>query len=140
MHKKWNGYFTVEASFILPLVLFLYLLIILSALFLYCRCVISQNSFLLGMRAERFSEESGGCGEVIYGMEEAAGWQAQSYVEERMLRLRRFYPCFPTTEEIYEENRAKVAVRAIQKGSGKMMEKELYKTNPIKIIREGRRG
>ena len=56
MHKKWKGYFTVEASFILPLVLFLYLLIILAALFLYCRCMISQDNFLLGMRGERFSE------------------------------------------------------------------------------------
>ena len=140
MRKKWNGYFTVEASFILPLVLFLYLLIILSALFLYCRCVISQNNFLLGLRAERFSEEGGGGAEVIYGKEKVESWSAESYVREKMPGLRQVYPYFPTTEEVYEESREKTIVWAAQKGSGKIIKKELYKINPIEIIRERRKG
>lgn len=43
MDKKYRGYLTVEAAFIMPVILFLYLLIILTALFLYCRCAISQG-------------------------------------------------------------------------------------------------
>lgn len=140
MHKKWKGYFTVEASFILPLVLLLYLLIILAALFLYCRCMISQDNFLLGMRGERFSEGGAGYGEVIYGTAEADNWPAKGYVEERMLRRREYYPYFSTTEGAFEEEGEKVAVWAMQRGSGKSIRKELYKINPIKIIREGRKS
>lgn len=62
MRKKCNGYFTIEAAFILPIVLFIYLVIILSAMFLYCRCVISQDEFLLSMRGGRLT-----LGEEKYG-------------------------------------------------------------------------
>ena len=140
MHKKWKGYFTVEASFILPLVLFLYLLIILAALFLYCRCMISQDNFLLGMRGERFSEGKTGYGEVIYGTAEADHWRAEEYVEERMLGRRKYYPYFGTTEGRFEEVGEKVMVRAVQRGSAKSIQKELYKVNPIEIVRERRKG
>lgn len=140
MCKKWKGYFTVEASFVLPLVLFLYLLIILSALFLYCRCAISQDNFLLGMRAGRFTEERNGCGEVIYGMVKNSNWPAKAYVEERILSRKEYYPFFPGTEGAFEEEEGKVSVWVMQKGAGKIIKKDFYKINPIEIIREGRRS
>ncbi|MCM1135178.1 MAG: hypothetical protein NC400_06335 [Clostridium sp.] len=140
MHKKWKGYFTVEASFILPIILFLYLLIILAALFLYCRCAISQDDFLLGMRAERFTGEENGCGEVIYGLKDAGAWPAESYVKERVAGRRGYYPFFPTTEGDCRVQAERIVVRTLQKASGKPIIKELYKTNPVGIIREGRKG
>ena len=70
MCKKWKGYLSLEASMILPIVLFLYFLIILAALYLYCRCAISQDTFLLCVRAERFTYGENNYGEVIYGEEE----------------------------------------------------------------------
>ncbi len=41
MGKRFKGYCSIEASLVMPMVLFLYLLIILSALFLYCAGAIS---------------------------------------------------------------------------------------------------
>lgn len=58
MNKNWNGYMTVEASFLMPMVLFLYLLIILCGFFLYNRCIISQDNYLLAFRGSRFTEAS----------------------------------------------------------------------------------
>lgn len=72
MRKKCNGYFTIEAAFILPIVLFIYLVIILSAMFLYCRCVISQDEFLLSMRGGRLTLGEEKYGEAIYGSEAEA--------------------------------------------------------------------
>ena len=138
MHKKCKGYFTVEASFIMPIVLVLYLLIILSALFLYCRCAISQDNFLLAMRAERFTWGEENYGEVIYGLEENELWQAQEYVEERMNRRNAFYPFFPTEarECIVEEDR--ILVQAGQRGSKDFIIKITQRWNPVRIIREWR--
>ncbi|MDE7404565.1 MAG: hypothetical protein K2M81_05600 [Lachnospiraceae bacterium] len=138
MHKKCKGYFTVEASFIMPIVLVLYMLIILSALFLYCRCAISQDNFLLAMRAERFTWGEENYGEVIYGLEENELWQAQEYVEERMDRRKTFYPFFPTEarECIVEEDR--ILVQAGQRGSKDFIIKITQRWNPVRIIREWR--
>lgn len=139
MHRKWKGYFTVEASFILPLVLFLYLMIILSALFLYCRCAISQDNFLLGMRAERFTGAEDENGEVIYGRKAADSWQTAVYVEERMDRKREYYPFFTTVKGGYAENEESIVIWVQQKSPGEEVVKELYKINPVEIIRERRK-
>ncbi|MDE6202091.1 MAG: pilus assembly protein, partial [Lachnospiraceae bacterium] len=80
MDKKWKGYFTIEAALIMPLILFLYVIIILTALFLYCRCAISQDNFLLGMRAAGFSYGEDNYGEIIYGEYENNPWTPDSYV------------------------------------------------------------
>ena len=66
-NKKVNGYLTVEASFVMPIVLFLYLLVILLAFFLYNRCVISQDLYILALRGSRFTDHGSFYGEVIYG-------------------------------------------------------------------------
>lgn len=140
MRKKVSGYFSVEASYVLPIVLFLYLLIILSALFLYCRCAISQDTFLLCMRAERFSYGAENYGEVIYGEIAENSWSADSYVQERMDYKRNSYPVYPSTESECVINENKVEVSAKQKGLNNSIRKELPKINPLMLIREGRRG
>lgn len=139
MRKKWKGYFTVEASFIMPVVLFLYLMIILAALFLYCRSAISQDNFLLSMRAGRFSRGDEGYGEVIYGEKNAKLWPAETYVEERLDYKRAFYPFFPTREGVCRVEGDSVLVKTAQKGSKVSIRKTMRKVNPIENIRQLRR-
>lgn len=138
MHKKRKGSFTLEASFILPVVLFLYLIIILAALFLYCRSAISQDNFLLAMRAGKFTWGESDYGEVIYGLEGAPYWDGVNYVKERLEKKRSFYPFFPAEEEscCIEEDWAWVESR--QKGTEKMVRKTFRRINPVKIIRKWR--
>lgn len=140
MHKKWKGYFTVEAAFILPMILFLYLIIILTALFLYCRSAISQDNFLLAMRAGRFTWAEDGYGEVIYGLEEDELWQAEDYVKKRMIFKKSAYPFFPTEYGECEINERNVLVQAKQRGTHDLIVKVVPRSNPIAIIREWRKN
>lgn len=140
MCKKHNGYFTIEAAFILPVVLFLYLLIILAALFLYCRCVISQDDFLLGMRAGRFTWGENDYGEVIYGNEQENTWSAESYVEERLAARKQLYPFYPAETGQCRINKETIIVQTTQKGSKNRITKVIQRVNPVQIIREGRKN
>ncbi len=140
MHKKCNGYLTIEASFILPVVLFLYLLIILAALFLYCRCVISQDNFLLGMRAGKFTWGEKHYGQVIYGGEQDNSWSAENYVQERLAYKRSFYPFYPSQGGVCQVRKEDVLVRTGQKGSVNQIVKNVQRADPIEIIREGRKN
>lgn len=139
MHKKFNGYFTIEASFILPVVLFLYFLIIFSALFLYCRCTISQDNFLLAMRAGKFTWGEDYYGEVIYGSEQEKLWQAENYVQDRLARKREFYPVYPAQGGECVISKESVVVQTGQRGSRNRIVKSVQKLNPVEIIREGRK-
>lgn len=139
MRKKWKGSFTVEASFIMPVVLFLYLLIILGALFLYCRCAISQNNFLLAMRAGRFTRGEEYYGEVIYGLEDDTLWQPQQYVEERIERRKALYPFFPTEKGACIVSDDGILVRTGQRGTVDFIQKATQKWNPVLMIREWRK-
>ncbi len=138
MYKKKKGYFTLEASFILPIILFLYLLIILTALFLYCRSAISQNDFLLAMRAGRFTWGENDYGEAIYGSEERENWNGTAYVEERLERMKNFYPFFSTEAEKCYIEEEWVWVESRQRGSKEFIRKRIRKWNPVKIIRKWR--
>lgn len=93
LNKKVNGYLTVEASFVVPFVLFLYLLVILLAFFLYNRCVISQDLYLLALRGSRFTDQSPFYGEVIYGeMEEKE--VDTDYLQEALTDRLQYYPFY----------------------------------------------
>ncbi len=139
MRRKWNGYFTVEASLIMPIVLFLYLLIILASLFLYCRCAISQDNFLLGMRAGTFTWGEDHYGEVIYGETEKEGWEAEAYVLDRLYYKRRFYPFFPSKEGECRISGETVVVQTRQKALNGNITKNIQRLNPVEIMRRGRR-
>ena len=139
MRKKWKGYLTVEASFIMPIVLFLYLLIILAALFLYGRCAISQDSFLLGMRAGSFTWGEAYYGEVIYAEAEKGIWTAEAYVTERLSYNRSFYPFFPSEGGSCSINGETVLVQTGQRALNGRITKNVQRLNPVEIIRKGRR-
>lgn len=140
MKKRKKGYFTVEASLIMPIILFFYLLIILTALWFYCRCAISQDNYLLAMRAAQFTAAGEGYGEVIYG--ERGEFSPQTYVEERLHLKRPYYPFFGTREGGCQitGNRVIVWTRGEErKGRRVEIAKEVNRLDPVQIIREGRK-
>ena len=65
MSREWKGSITVEASYLVPMTLVIYGVIILVAATLLVRCLSSQNGFLLNYQRELYTnyEEA----EVIYG-------------------------------------------------------------------------
>lgn len=91
MNKKWNGYMTVEAAFIMPVVLFLYLIFILCGFYLYNRCVISQDGYLLAFRSVRFTDAEAGYGEVIYGNMDREN-SYDEYIKSRLAYKSEAYP------------------------------------------------
>ena len=91
MCKNMKGYLTVEASFVMPIVFFLYILIILCGFFLYNRCVMSQNDYLVAFRGGRFTEAGENYGEVIYG-DMMLREPDRQYMETRLEYQMRFYP------------------------------------------------
>lgn len=58
---------TIEVSFIMPMVLLLFMLIIMSGLFQFKRCIVSQNDYLMDFRTKREMMISNNNGEVLYG-------------------------------------------------------------------------
>lgn len=139
MYKKINGYFTIEASCIVPLVLFWYLLILLLALFFYSQSSISQDSYLLGMRASRFTYGEDYYGEVIYGDTSKAKWDAKAYVIERIQRKSSFYPAMEIRKQMCEITPSEVSVYVEGKGMRKGIRKICQVYNPITVIREERK-
>lgn len=138
MRKKLKGYFSIEASILLPMVLLLYLMIILAALFLYCRCAISQDTFLLSMRVGRFTFAESNYGEVIYGEEKREKWSVDDYVQERLQLQKSKYPFYPYAGGICEMDTESVNVRIWNKGYEELLNKHTQKINPLMLIREGR--
>lgn len=56
--RKLPGYMTVEASFIVPMCICVFVLIIYFANYAYARCVLAQDSYILAFRASMEKEAS----------------------------------------------------------------------------------
>ncbi len=64
---RWrDAYFTVEMSLVIPIVLFVMVLIIHFALYLYGRCILSQDVYLLAFRASVADEKEIGTDRASY--------------------------------------------------------------------------
>lgn len=137
MRKRWKGYFSIEASLIMPIILFLYLLIILAAMYLYCRCAISQDTFALGMRAGCFTYGEDNYGEVIYG--QANDWPVNLYVEKRLDERKQKYPLYSYLKEHCMIEKERIGIETSYKGNQKPNVKYIKKCNPMEMIREGRK-
>ncbi len=53
MKKRLNGYLTIEASYLLPLILVVYALLLYLGFYLYDACVIVQSSHIAILRASQ---------------------------------------------------------------------------------------
>lgn len=93
MNKKVNGYMTVEASLIIPLVLCIYVSVIKLGFLIYDRCVMCQDQYLAVFRSSRFTLSEEAYGEVIYGNYDVTEPDLR-YAEERTFRKQKFYPMF----------------------------------------------
>lgn len=138
MNRWLKGYMTVEASFIVPLVLVLYVLIIVGGFFLYDRCVMSQDQYLLAFRGSRFTYGAENIGEVIYG-EMVVGVFDRQYVEERVSYKQSFYPLFEKGEVAAGISENEVSVYG--RGFRGLLEirKNAKQLNLLEIVREKRR-
>lgn len=60
MRNTWNGYMTVEAALLIPIVWFSLFFVIFTGFFLYDRCIAEQDSKIIVMRAsqEREADEA----------------------------------------------------------------------------------
>lgn len=56
--KKPNGYMTLEASLIMPFVLYICLLIIYTGFFLYDRCIFMQDCYRIALRGSSVYRDS----------------------------------------------------------------------------------
>ncbi|MCH4192526.1 MAG: pilus assembly protein [Butyrivibrio sp.] len=51
--KKWKAYFTVEASMVIPVVIFVLAFLIYVTFMLYGKCIVLQDAYILAFRASR---------------------------------------------------------------------------------------
>lgn len=137
--KKVNGYFTVEVSFVMPVVLFLYFVILTSALFLYSRCTVSQDCFLIGMRGARFTWAKEDYGEVIYGDEKFSNAQKEDYMMVRWQRLGRYYLGNREQKATCVVDNHSSYIKVCGKNNMQAIEKKVEILNPVGQIRERRK-
>nr|WP_297766890.1 hypothetical protein [uncultured Butyrivibrio sp.] len=55
--RKLSGYMTVEASFIVPMTICVFILIIYFTNYMYARCMLAQDSYILAFRASTAENE-----------------------------------------------------------------------------------
>lgn len=135
MRKKCKGYMTVEASFIVPIVLIILVLIVKSSFFLYDRCVMSQDGYLLAFRGSSFTLGDKDYGEIIYG-DMALKEPDISYAKSRMYERQQFYPFFGEGRMAvyFESNRLNLE----SSGFNNLLQvkKQAERKNPLLTIRK----
>ena len=95
MDEKLNGYMSLEADYLFPIILFIYYLVIMSSLLLMCRCLNSQNNYIIGMRGASFTRGEEEYGEVIYGTDDR--FNKSEYAMSRLDKAGSMYVAFPVT-------------------------------------------
>lgn len=58
MHKEYGAYLSLEGSFVLPIVLAIYYLIIVGAMTLFMRCIDDSTSYIGELHEARFGNDS----------------------------------------------------------------------------------
>ena len=139
MDKKLNAYMTVEAAYIMPLVLALHLLVLVSGFYVYDRCVVSQDLYLLAFRGSRFTECGNHYGAVVYGDLEVGKFDKE-YIEQRYFYQRTRYPFWDKGKAGIGVNEDKLQLSQSGFFGHLVLRKEAQWINPIAEIREKRRG
>lgn len=138
MDERLNGYLSLEADFLFPMILFIYYLVIMSSLLLMCRCLNSQNNYIVGMRGASFTRGEEEYGEVIYGTDRS--FDRRGYAMSRLDRAGRMYVAFPVSNgECTDTGRLFI----VETNAGSRIGrndciKECMMINPVRRIREQR--
>ena len=69
--RKFKGYMTLEASLIMPVVICVIVLIIYFAYYLYGRCVLSQDTYILAFRAAELNSKDYAGDKISYVYDKA---------------------------------------------------------------------
>lgn len=138
MCKKLKGYMTVEATYIVPIVLVIYMMLIMCGFYLYDRCVISQDNYLLAFRGSRFTEGAANYGEVIYG-DMKTGYFKEGYVRERLEYKSGFYPFFEEESAEAEIQGKSVMVSVLGFHGTLRVAKTAEQENPLVTVQKVRR-
>ena len=56
--RKFKGYMTLEASLVVPMIICVFALLIYFSYYLYGRCILSQDTYILAFRASISSEDA----------------------------------------------------------------------------------
>lgn len=127
----------MEAVYLIPIVLLLYFLIIVSGFYLYDRCVISQNCYLLAFRAGHFSDSAENYGEVIYA--DIPEEIDISYIRDRFSYQSDFYPYLGEGELEIKVQGEEVEVSVFGFNQLLSVSKSVLRQNPLKVIGSVRR-
>lgn len=138
MCKKLKGYMTVEATYIVPIVLVIYMMFIMCGFYLYDRCVISQDNYLIALRGSRFTEAAENYGETIYG-DMKTGYFLEGYVRERVAYKSGFYPFFAEESAEVEMQGKNVTVFVLGFHGTLQVSKMAQRENPLEIVKKVRR-
>ena len=136
--KRVNGYMTVEASLLMPMVILLYLLIVMGGFFLYDRCVMSQDFYLLAFRGSSFTYGAENYGEVIYHDMEINTLDRQ-YVAKRLEDKSGFYPFLKKEKQSVEIIGEKIVVSGSGFNGALLIRKSAEERNPLTYVKEKRR-
>ena len=128
----------MEASFVIPIVLLIYALVITGGFYLYDRCVMSQDNYLLAFRGSRFTAAEKKYGEVIYGNLEE-GYFLENYLTERLIYKVRFYPLAQAVPREISINGNEVTVSVNGFEETLKISKKAKQVNPMKNIKNVRR-
>lgn len=150
--KTLGAYMTIEASLIIPMVIGILVSLVFLAFFLYNRCVLTQDMYILCLRGSTFTNADEGYGEVSYiELSRREAKLAHFYIESRLDYAR--YPFFTLTSDDIEVRQAdvllsqvyaKLKVKGISKsffGKDFPFEHTAFSviSNPVVEIRQARR-
>lgn len=138
-NRNLKAYFTVEAAFLMPMILCIYLLIIMAAIFLYDRCVISQDDYLLAFRGSRFTKTGDNMGEAIYA-DMKSGEFDREYIKIRLYNKSKCYPYYQPEIENTGANDGCIFIATQGFNGTLIMEKQAEQVNPLERIRKVRRS
>lgn len=120
-----DGYFTVEAAFIVPMTIMVIVLFIYLAFFMYDRCALDQDSYILSYRES-----------VRRGTEPT---DAQSVLGQKYFMVKGFQAAFSGTSEISYQGEARLASAAGREDSVIRFGQKARKSDPPKSFRRFRR-
>ena len=121
-----------------PIILFIYYLVIMSSLLLMCRCLNSQNNYIVGMRGASFTRGEEEYGEVIYGTDDV--FDKKGYAMSRLELAGKMYVAFPVmSKDCYlSGDNFVIETHAGSRIGRNDCIKECMMINPVRRIREQR--
>lgn len=137
---KIDAYFTVEASFMIPLVLMIFFVIIYTTFFLYNHCVVSQVIYTSVLRGQQLKNEK------VPIVREYVSQQLDELLGEQVFQYQKEYKVDVSMSKIRVSAESKIENKMVKSG---MLDMDYYLTEredcvmtfyPAEYIREHHKG